>query len=101
MLTVYERIPEIFVELYDQQFQQWAREFQKRGQYAAIVFNRPRGTPVILGADGEPVWVGAWLSAEVDRSQPQLPRVIIRPRTEHDQEMIERHCREMAPHVLQ
>ncbi len=100
MMTVFERIPDLFVELYDAQFQQWAREFQARGRYAAIVFNRPRGVPAILGADGEPIWVGAWLSAEVDRSQPQTPRVVIRPRTEHDAEMIERHVREMSPHVL-
>lgn len=100
MITVFERIPDLFVELYDEQFKQWAREFRKRGTYAAIVFNRVPGTPVLLGADGEPVWKGAWLEAEVDRAQPQLPRVVIRPRTDHDAEMIERHCREMRPHVL-
>lgn len=100
MLTVFEGIPDLFVALYDEQFQLWAREYRKRGAYAAIVFDRPRGTPVILGVDGEPVWHGAWLEAAVDRSQPQLPRVVIRPRTEHDAEMIERHCLEMAPHVL-
>jgi hypothetical protein len=100
MLTVFERIPDLFVELYDDQFKQWAREFKTRGQFAAIVFNRPRGTPIILDGHGQPVWHGAWLEAEVDRSQPQLPRVIIRPRTEHDEEMIERHCKEMAPFVL-
>lgn len=100
MLTVFEKIPDLFVELYDDQFRMWSREFQKRGHYAAIVFNRPRGTPLVLGPDGKPVWVGAWLEATVDREHPQNPRVVIKPRTEHDADMIERHCREMAPHVL-
>lgn len=100
MLTVFDRVPELFIELYDAQFAQWAREFRKRGQYAAIVFDLPPGVPAILGPDGDPIWRGCWLAAEVDRSQPQVPRVVIRPRTEHDAEMIERHCREMRPHRL-
>ena len=44
MITVFERIPEFFVELYDAQFQIWAREFRKRGYECAIVFSRPPGT---------------------------------------------------------
>lgn len=100
MITVFERIPPLFVELYDDQFKTWANEFRKRGQYAAIVFNRVPGSISILGPDGEPVWKGAWLAAEVDRSQPQAVRVVIKPRTEHDEEMIVKHCREMRPHVL-
>lgn len=100
MLTVFENVPDLFVELYNRQFEQWAREFQKRGPYAAIVFNRPRGTPMQMDEHNQPVWHGAWLAAEVDRSRPQHVRVIIRPRTEHDRDMIERHCREMRPHVL-
>lgn len=100
MLTAFERIPDFFVELYDAQFAQWAREFRKRGQFAAIVFDLPPGTRAVLGPDGEPVWKGCWLEAEVDRSRPQMPRVVIRPRTEHDAEMIERHVREMRPHRL-
>jgi len=99
VLTVFERIPDLFVAMYDRQFSIWAREYQRRGNTAAIVFNLPPGHRAVLGPDGEPVWKGAWLAAEVDRSQG-VPRVVIRPRTEHDEEMIARHCREMAPHVL-
>lgn len=100
MITTFERIPEIFIELYDAQFQLWAREFKTRGPYAAIVFNRPPGTPMQMDEDGQPVWHGAWLHATVDRTLIGGPRVVIGPRTEHDRDMIERHCREMMPHVL-
>jgi hypothetical protein len=100
MMTVFQDLPDLFIEMYDEQFKIWAREFKKRGQYAAIVFNRVPGRPAILGPDGEPVWKGAWLEAEVDHSMPQVPRVVIKPRTEHDAEMILRHCVEMRPHVL-
>lgn len=101
MITVFEKIPEIFVHLYDRQFQVWAREFRKRGKRCAIVFNRPPGKAVLLDADGQPILAGAWLTAEVDASAPGSPRIVIRPATPHDEEMIARHVREMQPHVLQ
>jgi hypothetical protein len=100
MITSFEKIPDLFIELYDAQFQIWAREFRARGRYAAIVFNRPPGTPMEMDAEGQPVWHGCWLAAEIDRGLIGGPRVVIRPRTDHDAEMIERHCREMAAHVL-
>lgn len=100
MLTVFEKIPEIFVQRYEPQFEQWAREFSKRGNYAAIVFDRMPGRPVLLGPDGKPMWKGAWFEAEVDRSHPQEVKVVIKPRTAHDEEMVDRHCREIAPWML-
>lgn len=100
MITVFEKIPDIFVQRYDAQFAQWAREFRTRGHYAAIVFDRMPGQGVVLGPDGEPVWRGAWFEAEVDRSRPDGVRVVIKPRTEHDVEMVERHCREIGPWML-
>jgi hypothetical protein len=100
MITVFERIPDFFVQLYDEQFQQWAREFRTRGQYQAIVFEPVPGRIALLDMHGQPVWKGCWLEAEVDRSQPQTPRVVIKPRTDHDAEMIERHVKEMMPHRL-
>ena len=99
MITIFEKIPDVFVQLYDAQFQLWAREYQTRGPYAAIVFNRPYGTPMQMDEDGQPVWFGAWLHATVEKTL-RGPRVVIKPRTEHDADMIERHCREMLPHVL-
>ena len=96
MITVFEKIPDLFVEMYDAQFAQWAREFQKRGQFAAIVFDRPPGAVPLLGPDGQPIWKGAWFAAEVDRSNQQNIRVVIKPRTPHDEEMVDRHCREMS-----
>lgn len=101
MMTVFERIPDLFVELYDAQFATWAREFRKRGHYAAIVFDRVPGQAVLLGPDGKPMWKGAWFEAEVDLSVTDRPRVIIKPRTPHDEEMVDRHCREMSPFRLQ
>lgn len=95
MLTVFEKIPEAFVHAYDFQFQTWAREFRKRGAKCAIVFDQKPGAPVILDGDGRAVAKGAWLVAEVDRSKPAEPRMVIKPSSEHDEDMIARHAREM------
>jgi hypothetical protein len=43
-------------------------------------------------------WTGAWLEAEVDRSEPQRVRIVIRPADEANRAAIERHTREMARH---
>jgi hypothetical protein len=100
MITVFERIPDLFVQIYDPQFRVWAAEFARRGPKCAIVFDRPPGVPALLDEEGRVVAAGCWLEAEVDRSRSDV-RVVIRPASEHDAEMIARHCREMLPHVLQ
>jgi hypothetical protein len=38
VITIFEQIPEVFVEHYDAQFQAWGREFRARGELCAIVF---------------------------------------------------------------
>lgn len=102
MLTVFEKIPDLFVEVYDHQFQTWAREFRKRGARCAIVFNPVPGVAPRRDEEGRLVAAGAWLTADVDASGGgREPRIVIRPATEHDAEMIARHVRAMSPHVLQ
>lgn len=100
MLTIFQRIPEVFAEWYDAQFQVWAREFRTRGRRCAIVFDRVPGAPVLLDAEGRPVMKGAWLEAEVDRKPDGGAAVIIRPADAHAEELIARHCHEMAPYRL-
>lgn len=98
MLTVFERIPDLFVQHYDMSFQTWAREFRARGAECAIPFDRPPNVPAVLDAEGRAIFRGAWLVADVDRSLPQQPRVVIRPKDEASQAAIERHTAEMARH---
>lgn len=114
MITVFEKIPDFFVEMYDAQFRQWARELRKRGYYQAIplyippdkpVRYRDDGFPETLNEEGEWVARGAWLEAHYDAGNMagsgQEPRMVIRPRTDQDAELIARHCREMARYRLQ
>lgn len=100
MLTVFERIPDAFAQMYDAQFQTWGREFRTRGRRCAIVFDRPPGAPVLLDAEGRPIMKGVWLEAEVDRKPDGSMAVIIRPVDAHAEELILRHCHEMARYRL-
>lgn len=93
--TIFEQIPDPFVAAYDAQFQTWAREFKTRGNRCAVVFDRPPGTPVFLDSEGRPIKSGAWLVAELDRSRPENPRMVIRPENEFAAELIAKHSREM------
>jgi len=101
MITVFERIPEIFVERYDSQFQTWAREFRRRGPKCAIPFDLMPGEIRLLDAGGRKIVKGCWLQAEVDRERPSMPRVVVKPATDHDAEMIERHSRDLRKWMLQ
>lgn len=96
MITIFERIPDLFVQQYDYAFQTWAREFRTRGRQAAIAFKRLPGTPALLDSEGREVVRGAWFEAE-----PVDGKMIIRPASDFDAEMVERHVREMQPHILQ
>lgn len=91
MITIFEHIPDLFVQIYDAQFQTWAREFKTRGRRRAIIFVQRFTDDVQYDEERRVVHKGAWLHAE-----PQDDgRMIVRPASEHDREMIERHCREM------
>jgi hypothetical protein len=95
MLTVFEKIPDQFVQAYDAQFQTWAREFRTRGSRCCVEFARPPGSPVLLDVEGRAVKRGAWLTAEIDKSRPQQPKIVIRPADEFAEDLIARHTKEM------
>ena len=98
MNTVFERIPEVFVDHYDSSFEVWAREFRKRGPECAIPFDRRPGETVLLDAGGRPIFKGAWFVAEVDRSDLERPRMVIKPKDGFNEDLIERHVQQMARH---
>lgn len=54
MITVFEHIPDIFVERYDMAFRTWASEFRKRGHRCAIPFDKLPGEPTLLDEAGRP-----------------------------------------------
>jgi hypothetical protein len=94
--TVFEKIPDLFIDHYDSSFQVWAREFQKRGRRCAIPFDRRPGEIGLLDAGGRPIFKGAWFVAEVDRSEPQNPKMVIKPEDDFNADLVERHVQQMS-----
>lgn len=95
MITVFEKIPDPFVQAYDGQFQTWAREFRTRGTRCCVEFMRRPGAPALLDGEGREIKRGAWLTAVVDKSRPQEPKIVIRPADDFAEEVIAKHTREM------
>lgn len=94
MVTVFERIPEVFVEAYDRAFQDWARNFGKYGTVVAFKLRKPL-RPTVLMKDRRTV-VGVRLKAEVERGLGgKATRIIIRPLDEENEEAIKRHSAEL------
>ncbi len=97
MITTFERIPELFIEIYDSSFQVWAREFRTRGPKCAVEFIRVPGSPALLDAECRVIRKGAWLVAELQGDGVMK----ISPASDRDADIIARHTREMHKHVLQ
>jgi len=93
MTTVFERIPDRFVELYDVSFQAWAHNFRQVGEVAMFKLRRPV-EPLVLANEQRRI-VGVRLRAEFDNSDPSRPRMVIRPQTDADEEAIKRHVVDM------
>jgi hypothetical protein len=100
MITVFEHIPDIFVEHYDKHFQTWGREFRTRGRKVAIAFDLMPGEAPKFDAEDRFVWVGAWFLANVETVLGET-RVIIRPASDHDRHLIEEHCWKLKRYTLQ
>jgi hypothetical protein len=94
MVTVFDGVPDIFVERYDAQFRDWGRSYRARGRRCAIVFDLMPGEAMVVDEDGRPVMRGCWLDAAVDDGEAGGggTRMVVRPATEWDAAMIERHC---------
>jgi len=98
MMTVFDGIPEIFIERYDALFQKWGREFARRGRKVAIVFDRMPDEAAVKDEEGRDVLVGAWLTAEVDVRDRTM---VVRPATDWDRHMIDVHCSKLRRWMLQ
>lgn len=93
-VTVFERIPDVFVEAYDAGFRWWAANFGKVGTTAVMKLRKPL-EPSALSTDRRRI-VGVRLTAEVQRGLGgKVTRIVIRPQDEANEEAIRRHSAEL------
>lgn len=93
MITVFERIPDVFVEVYDAALRRWGREFRTMGPRVTIRLRTPL-EPSALAADPRRT-VGVVLVAMLDGD-----RMVVRPANEANEEAIRRHAAELRRAVL-
>jgi hypothetical protein len=94
MITAFERIPELFVSVYDADFQRWGRGFRKIGSRYTLRLKKPVA-PLAVRTDGR-VIVGVVLKADVERAvDGTVKRVVIMPADEANAEAIRRHTADL------
>ena len=83
--TEFRRIPEDFVNRYDGALQAWARNFRTQGPRCGIRLNGP--VPGVIEIPGmEPPSIYVVLTAEL-----QGGRMVVKPESDRDEEIIRKH----------
>jgi len=98
MDAVFERIPELFVKVYDAQLRAWGRDLAKVGKIGTVRLRKPV-EPLIIHAGAKRI-VGVRLIAEPERGPDGATRLVISPSTDADEEAIRRHVRDLAAEML-
>lgn len=93
MITVFERIPDFFVERYDEELQAWGRNFAKVGPIKAIIIKEGPFSDLSPDPEQGAVLIQVKLLAQMERTRG---RVTVAPLTEEDEAKIRRHCEKMA-----
>lgn len=96
MITVFEGIPDRFVQIYDREFRYWAANYRRVGRVAAFRLRRPV-EPLVVSRDPRRI-IGVRLQADLDEGGLE-PRMVIRPQTDADAEAIARHVVDMGEAV--
>lgn len=92
MLTVFERIPDYFVERYDGELQAWGANFAKIGAVKTIVLREGGLADLSPNAEQGAVLLAVRLVAKMER---QAERVTVSPQSEQDEALIARHCEKL------
>lgn len=97
MLTVFERVPDWFVERYDDEICAWARNFSKIGPVKAIVLREGHLADVSPDPEQGAVLLQVKLIAKMEC---QHERVTIAPADEQSERLIALHCEKMQRHKV-
>lgn len=92
MITVFEKIPDWFVERYDGELCAWAANFAKIGPVKGIVLREGPFSDLSPDAEQGAVLLQVKLIARMERGRE---RVTVGPLTERDEVLIARHCEKM------
>lgn len=97
MITVFERIPDYFVERYDPEICAWAANFSKIGPVKGIVLREGHLSDVSPDPEQGAVLLQVKLLARMERLKD---RVTIEPFDEQSGMLIAKHCEKMVRHKV-
>ena len=92
MVTVFDRIPDFFIERYNEEICAWAANFSKIGPVKTIVLKEGPFSDLSPAEDQGAVLLGVRLIARMERLRD---RVTVRPAGERDEAIIARHVRKL------
>jgi hypothetical protein len=92
MLTVFERIPDYFVERYNEEICAWGVNLGKIGPVKTIILKEGPFSDLSPAEDQGAILLGVRLIARMEMLRD---RVTVSPFNERDEEIIARHCRKM------
>lgn len=92
MMTVFDRIPDWFVERYDSEICAWAANFSKIGPIKHIVLREGHLSDSSPDPEQGPVLLRVGLIAKMERLRD---RVTIAPADEQSEMLIAKHCEKM------
>lgn len=93
MITVFDKIPDFFVERYDEELQAWGRNFSKVGPVKAVILKEGPFSDISPDPEQGAVLIQVKLMARMERARE---RVTVSPSTERDEELIRKHCEKMV-----
>ena len=98
MLTEFKRIPDFFIERYNEEMEAWGKNFQKIGPVKTFVLKEGYWSEPSPDPEQGPVLIAVKLLATVVRSKfgnNDNTKVVVEPYTEADEEKIRKHCERM------
>lgn len=92
MLTIFDRIPDFFVERYDDELTAWGKNFGKIGAVKTIVLREGYLADLSPNEEQGAVLLAVLLVAKMEKFRE---RVTVSPKTEQDEALIRRHCEKL------
>ena len=93
MITVFDNIPDFFVERYNEEIEAWAANFSKVGPVKQVILKEGPFADVSPDPEQGAVLIGVKLIAKMERVRG---RVTVSPMGERDEELIRKHCDKMV-----
>jgi hypothetical protein len=93
--TVFEGIPDYFVERYDFDWRRWGSNFKQHGLNYRVLVREGGLADLSPNAEQGPVMLAVDLTAEIERRAGSVHKITIKVADEQSRQVMLRHCEKM------